>query len=560
VRFPALIAVIWLALTSVIAAGHAEKRVALVIGNDRYANLPDHEQLRKAVNDGRAVGTALRQIGFEVISGENLGRAALVDRLDELMRRLSPGDTVLFFFSGHGVALDGVNYILPSDVPDIAAGQEVRLKGAALGEQYIISELAGRGVRVAVVVLDACRTNPFGRSGARGVGGDKGLAPPPQVKGVFSLYAASSGQSARDRLSDDDPSPNSVFSRVLVPLLKRPGLDLRDLAFEVREEVAQIAQAAGYDQRPAYYDETIGGRIYLAGLPPANITQGAVVLPPAVGPLADEVAWGILKETGNAEQLRRFILQFPGSARKRDAEERLKAVEQTNVAVLAPMRPSEPVRPAVAGPRVAKQAQIGSVTLMLPAPEGHCQLTEQQPADARAIKVIGDALAGTQNELLAVSADCGQLEAWRASTVPALDDHAQYQTPIPAKDLYYPRAPSVKQFCANARAQGEKTAAGATPDLNTRLEAAIKGAKYNETSFLGVLAEDDDACYFGQLLKMRTEIGTEKNQVTISATTLVKGKILFYNLYTVYRGPDTVPAALARHQRNVPALLAANGG
>jgi hypothetical protein len=163
------------------------------------------------------------------------------------------------------------------------------------------------------------------------------------------------------------------------------------------------------------------------------------------------------------------------------------------------------------------------------------------------------------DELLAVSADCGQLEAWRASKLPALDDHAQYQTPIPAKDPYYPRAPSVKQFCANARAQGEKTAAGATPDLNTRLEVAIKGAKYNETSFLGVLAEDDDACYFGQLLKMRTEIGTEKNQVTIFATALVKGKILYYNLYTVYRGPDTVPAALARHQRNVPRAARSRG-
>jgi hypothetical protein len=411
-----------------------------------------------------------------------------------------------------------------------------------------------------VVVLDACRTNPFGRSGARGVGGDRGLAPPPQVKGVFSLYAASGGQAARDRLADDDPNPNSVFSRVLVPLLKRPGVDLRDLAFEVREEVARIAQAAGYDQRPAYYDETIGGRIYLAGLPPANTSAGGAVPPPPAGPPADDAAWGFLKETGNAEQLRRFIKQFPASAHRREAEGRLKAVEQTNVAVMAPVRPPEPVRPAVGGPPVAKQIQIGTVVLALPSPKGHCQLTEQQPADARAIKVVIDALAGTKNELLAASADCGQLEAWRASRLPALDDHAQYQTLIPAKDLYLPRGPSVKEFCTATRAQGEKTAAGAIPDLKARLEAAMKGAKFNETSFLGVLAEDDDACYVGELQKMRTEIGIEKSQLTISATTLVKGKILFYYLYADYRGPDTVSAALARHQRNVAALLAANGG
>jgi hypothetical protein len=560
VRFPGLIAAVWLTLVSAGTASYAEKRVALVIGNDRYVNLPEHEQLHKAVNDEQAVGTVLRQIGFDVISGENLGRAALVDRLDELMRRLSPGDTAFFFFSGHGVALDGVNYILPADVPDIAAGQDVRLKGAALTEQYIISELASRGVRVAVVVLDACRTNPFGRSGTRGVGGDKGLAPPPQVKGVFSLYAASGGQAARDRLSDDDPNPNSVFSRVLVPLLKKPGLDLRDLAFEVREEVAQIAQAAGYDQRPAYYDETIGGRIYLAGLPPPNMSAGAAATPPPASPPPDEVAWSILKETGNADQLRRFLLQYPASTRRREAEERLKAVEQTNVAVTAPVHPAEPLRPAAAGPRVAKQVKIGSVALTLPAPEGHCQLTDQQPGDARAMKTISDALAGAQNELLAASADCGQLEAWRAARLPALDDHAQYQTFIPARDLYFPRAAAVKEFCATTRGRGEKIAASATQDVKARLEAAIKGAKFNEASFLGVLAEDDDACIFGELQKGRTEVGEEKTQLTISATTLVKGKIVFFHLYTVYRGPDTVAAALARHQRNIAALLAANGG
>jgi formylglycine-generating enzyme required for sulfatase activity len=259
--------------------GHAEKRLALVIGNENYANLPAREQLQKAVNDGRAVGKALGQIGFDVIPGENLGRQAMVDKLDELTRRLSPGDKAFFFFSGHGVTLDGVNYILPADVPDVEAGQETRLKGAALAESYIISELLRRGVQVAVVVLDACRTNPFGRAGAKGVGGGKGLVPPPQVQGVFSLYAASSGQAARDRLYDGDRNPNSVFTRVLVPALTKPGLDLAALAIDVREEVVLLARSAGYDQRPSYYDETSGGRVYLAGLPTANPAGSAGVGP-----------------------------------------------------------------------------------------------------------------------------------------------------------------------------------------------------------------------------------------------------------------------------------------
>jgi hypothetical protein len=307
VRFSQFIAVSWLALVCALGPAHAEKRVALVIGNDRYANLPAHEQLQKAASDAQAVGGALKSIGFDVISGENLDRRAMVRSLGALTQRLGQGDTAFFFFSGHGVALDGINYVLPADIPDVAAGQETDLKGEALTEQYIIAELTGRGVRVAVIVLDACRNNPFSRSAGKGIGVARGLQPAPQVQGVFSLYAASSGQTALDRLYDGDPSPNSVFSRVLVPALTRPGVDPTALAFDVREEVARIAKQASYDQRPAYYDETIGGRVYLNG-GSWNAGGGDAV----TGPTADEVAWNILKDTKDAEQLRRFIAQLSG--------------------------------------------------------------------------------------------------------------------------------------------------------------------------------------------------------------------------------------------------------
>jgi uncharacterized caspase-like protein len=88
-----------LALLAAFATAHAEKRVALVIGNDRYANLAANEQLQKAVNDARAVGGVLRQIGFDVVAGENLGRQALLVRLDAAAQRVSPGDTVFFFLA-----------------------------------------------------------------------------------------------------------------------------------------------------------------------------------------------------------------------------------------------------------------------------------------------------------------------------------------------------------------------------------------------------------------------------------------------------------------------------
>jgi hypothetical protein len=215
---------------------------------------------------------------------------------------------------------------------------------------------------------------------------------------------------------------------------------------------------------------------------------------------------------------------------------------------------------AAAGSGLAKDVKIGSVTVTLPAPEAYCELIEQEPSDARALKVFGGLVAGMQGELLAVAADCGQLKAWRAGTQPVLDDYAQYQTLTAAKDSDLPRSRMVKETCTVLRAQGEKMMAQISPNVASRVEAAVKGAKLNEPVFLGVLAEDADVCYFGLLQKVRTEAGTEKTQVTISATTIVKGKVIYYNHYTVYRGASTVSEALARHQRDVAVMLAANGG
>jgi formylglycine-generating enzyme required for sulfatase activity len=320
----------------------AEKRVALVIGNDSYANLPADEQLRKAVNDARAVGDALSSIGFQVIRGENLGRQALLAKFDELTQRLEPGDTAFFFFAGHGVAVGGGNYILPADAPNVGPGQDMLLARASLGETDIVGDLQARGVRVAVVVLDACRNNPFKKPGVRGVGAERGLGRIEPVRGVFTLYSAGIGQTALDRLGDTDRNPNSVFTRVFVPSLGRPGVDLKELAGDVREEVARLAASVQHDQRPAYYDETIGGRVYLAGLPKDGEVKPPIAPPPVGDPAAS--AWATVKDTTSVPLLEAFIKRYGDSFYADVARARLDDLKR--VAVVAP-----PVAPAVpAGP------------------------------------------------------------------------------------------------------------------------------------------------------------------------------------------------------------------
>jgi hypothetical protein len=127
---------------------------------------------------------------------------------------------------------------------------------------------------VALLVIDACRDNPFPRAAGRSIGNTRGLADARPARGIFTLYSAGIGQTALDRLSNNDNAHNSVFTRVFAEQLKRPELHLGDLAVEVRERVAELAlkatddrgQPAPHEQTPAYYDQTLGGRIYLAGL------------------------------------------------------------------------------------------------------------------------------------------------------------------------------------------------------------------------------------------------------------------------------------------------------
>jgi poly(3-hydroxybutyrate) depolymerase/tetratricopeptide (TPR) repeat protein len=231
------------------------RRVALVIGNDRYENLPP---LQKAVNDARAVRERLAKIGFEVIHVENANRRTMNQKLAELTGKIGRGDTAFFFFAGHGIAIRDTNYLLPVDTPQAREGQEGLVTREAIGADVILDALQDRGAKVSLLVLDACRDNPFKTANSRGVGGARGLSQMPAPEGVFVLYSAGFGQTALDRLSDDDKNPNSVFTRTFVKLLERPGLSLQELAKITQGEVRKLAASINHVQMPAYYDQVDG--------------------------------------------------------------------------------------------------------------------------------------------------------------------------------------------------------------------------------------------------------------------------------------------------------------
>jgi len=258
-------------LTATLAAGllalaapaYAEKRVALVVGNNDYRNVP---KLQKAVNDARTMGDTLKQLGFTVMVAENQNRQAFSQTLLAFDKAVDAGDTAFFFYAGHGFEIAGQNFLLPTDVPAATEGQEELVRDASVLADRIIERLQNRKVRTAILVFDACRNNPFERAGTRAVAGGGGLAPMVQLpEGVFSIFSAGPRQTALDRLSNDDTNPNSVFTRTFARELTQPGANLVQVAQRTRRSVSELAETVRHKQIPVYFDQMVDD-VFLNGV------------------------------------------------------------------------------------------------------------------------------------------------------------------------------------------------------------------------------------------------------------------------------------------------------
>jgi uncharacterized caspase-like protein len=168
-------------------AAFAAKRVAFVVGIDAYDNLPAGEQLQKAVNDARALGEAFKELGYQVIEAENADRRSFNESWQRFLSAIEPGDEAAFFFAGHGIEIAGQNYLLPRDVPKPESGEASLVKNESLSVTQILADLEAEEPRVSLVILDACRDNPFAAEGTRSVGGTRGLARVEAPEGSFVL-------------------------------------------------------------------------------------------------------------------------------------------------------------------------------------------------------------------------------------------------------------------------------------------------------------------------------------------------------------------------------------
>jgi hypothetical protein len=325
----------------------ADKRVALVIGNSSYRHAP---ALDNPINDATAVSVMLKGAGFQVVeTRSNLDLAAMGRVIRDFAAMTYDADVAVVFYAGHGIEVDGVNYLIPTDAR-LATDLDVEYEAMPLDRVLRVLEPA-RNLRL--VILDACRDNPFARSmkrtlASRAIG--RGLAPvEPGRSNTLIAFAARAGSTAQD--GDGAHSP---FTNALLKHLIAPGLDLRIAFGKVRDEVLAVT---GARQEPHVYGSLGGTTIALV---PAETSLGAAAgaapSPAAAGSLTNEIGrdYELAMRVGTAEALDAFLAAHPSGfyadlARAQRAK-LLAAVPPTGT---APAPAAAPV-PAVAPPPQAE--------------------------------------------------------------------------------------------------------------------------------------------------------------------------------------------------------------
>ncbi|MFG6432292.1 caspase family protein [Roseateles sp. LYH14W] len=255
-------------------------RLALVIGNDRYERVTP---LRNAAADATTMAEALQRVGFQTQLVRDASQRGMRDALSRFAATLAEGDDVVVFYAGHGVQLAGQNHLLPVDVPGEG---EQRVMQSSLPLQDVLDALQKSRVRFALLVIDACRDNPFGSGLPSALA--RGLVPTAVATGQMIIYSAGSGQQALDSLGAADRSPNGVFTRVFVDEMLQSDLPVDRLLRRVRDDVVKLARGVGHEQVPSLYDQSLGDFFFRRGSGPAR--HGTVAAGSA--PIAIELVMG----------------------------------------------------------------------------------------------------------------------------------------------------------------------------------------------------------------------------------------------------------------------------
>ena len=251
-------------IASLFASPAAAKRIALVVGNSQYVSA---RPLANPQNDARLMADALVSVGFALVGGGaqlNLDEDKFRHIVKEFGNQLAAGDVAVFYYAGHGIEVDGSNYLVPIDA-DATKEADVDFM---LDVDLVLRQMAGAATAVNIVILDACRNNPFasaGRSLAVGRGRDNdamrlrdisvaksGLAQMPTPEGTLIAFATQPGQTA-----DDGDAGDSPYTKALAEIIKKPGLGVLEVFNQVGKMVQDATRQKPHRQRPWFSSSPI---------------------------------------------------------------------------------------------------------------------------------------------------------------------------------------------------------------------------------------------------------------------------------------------------------------
>ncbi len=370
-RALATIAALWLTVTS----AAAEQRLALVIGNSAYADSP----LANPVNDARLIGGALRAQGFEVIESLDVGRVEMQLAVKDYGNRLKAAGAEavgLLYYAGHGIQVGGDNYLVPTDA---AIEDEGDVPIYAVSASAVLATIEDARNRVNIVILDACRNNPYER-GFRAP--SRGLALMSAPTGTLIAYSTAPGQVALD-----GDSANSPYTRALAAAIGEPGVAIEPMFKTVRKAV--LAETQG--QQTSWESLSLTGDFYM--VPPMEVAE------PEPSPQFDRAAlelafWQSIQNSDDPTMFEGYLTQYPDGVFAVIAKARLAELRR-EVAVVTPPPPlppeelaipdDPPEAPAVAEPEASSLIGRweGRLIMTMATPPAACQHMYRRPAIVR---------------------------------------------------------------------------------------------------------------------------------------------------------------------------------
>ena len=271
------------------------RRIALVVGNSNYRNVAT---LVNPSNDARLVARSLKKLGFTLIGGReqnDLDKQSFDRVIERFGDQIRGADVALFYYAGHGVQVRGSNYLVPIDAnPTRESDVDFQL----VDSETVLHQMEDAKTRLNIIVLDACRNNPFGGRGLRAIGG--GLAQMEAPEGTLISYATQPGNVASDGDKGDSP-----FTLALVHQIQEPGYDI----FRVFNQVGlEVERETNKEQQPWVSNSPIDGDFYFAGpsVEPSPVVSGV--------PDADVVFWQSIQHSRNAADYQAYLNEFPNGS------------------------------------------------------------------------------------------------------------------------------------------------------------------------------------------------------------------------------------------------------